>query len=236
MPDLDQLGEHVRADISRVVLAGGGPDPVGGRPPYPPPPDRHGGRGRRGPCRDCRRRAGAARRPDAAGRPAGGRLVVDAESERVAGHQWPPSTEPAQTSTIPAIALLTTADLRPAFTMADNAFDAPDSANPFLGCAPDGLPGHLPEAALGEAFHSDGPQMQALLGGESIMRYGVGVAHQTVEAIDQLVGGACGADYHVISRSIGGDESILLETTSVATVSAAGGARDRALLRDRPPR
>jgi hypothetical protein len=116
-----------------------------------------------------------------------------------------------------AAALLTVGDLRPAFTGVEEPFSVPYAPNPFLGCGIDGmLGGQSATAVVATGFTNDKPD--ALLGGESIMRFHAGGAHRTVTAIKQLIANNCGGRYSLLSTTLGGDESLLLESTDVGTV------------------
>jgi hypothetical protein len=130
----------------------------------------------------------------------------------------PPSrtAEPTRQGTIPPGALLTAADLRPTFSGLDSPFAQPYSANPFMACGPDGLPdGQQYTDAAGAQFSGgDG----ALRGGEAILRFEPGAAHQTMTAISQLVAGACAGPFQVLRRDLGGDESILITSSDGSTV------------------
>jgi len=136
------------------------------------------------------------------------------------GTPTPSATQPTSTAQAPSIAataLLTIADLQPSFTR-EESFDAPWSPNPFLGCGPDGLPGNQqPLAAIGVGF-TGGDVRQSLFGGESVMRFGTNGAHLTVAAINQLISGPCAGRYQIVGTSLGGAESVLVQSNDPETV------------------
>ena len=116
---------------------------------------------------------------------------------------------------IPPGALLTAADVRPAFTGLDSPYAQPGTPNPFLTCGPDGLPGGQQFTdAVGVRFTGG----TALLGFESIMRFPPGAAHQTMAAISQLTAGDCAGPFQVLRRDLGGDESMLITSSDGSTV------------------
>ena len=119
---------------------------------------------------------------------------------------------------MPPAVLLTAADVEPAFTGVDSPFNAPWAPNPFEGCGPDGLPGNQsPIAAIGTGFtHGDVPQ--PVIGAESVIRYGANGAHLAVVAINQLISGSCAGKYKTLSTSLGGAESILVQSNDPETV------------------
>ncbi len=135
-----------------------------------------------------------------------------------------PSTEPSKVpSTVAAIpfdALLTMDDVRPYWDKAEGPFPQPYVPNPFEGCGPDtGLPGgDQPSSVVGNGFVKTSPD--TLLGGESVMQFQPGAAHRAMAAISDLIAGACGGQFQVVSTSLGGDESILVTSTDPGTVGA----------------
>lgn len=126
-------------------------------------------------------------------------------------------TRPVEQGTIPPGALLTTADLTPTFTGLNSPYTQPYSPNPFLGCGPDGLPGTRPFTdVVGAGFTGDG----SLHGGESILLFAPGAAHQTMTAISQLTAGTCAVPFQILRRDLGGDESLLITSSDPSTVTA----------------
>jgi len=59
---------------------------------------------------------------------------------------------------------------------------------------------------------------RALSGGESVMRFRPGAAHQTMTAIGQLMAGACAGPFQVLRRDLGGDESLLITSSDPSAV------------------
>ncbi len=137
-----------------------------------------------------------------------------------------PSTGPTQQRTIPPDALLTTAKVGPAFSGLEPPFAQPYTPNPFIGCGPDGLPGAQQfTEVIGTALTGG---TSALLGGESLMRFQPGAAHQVMTAISQLAAGGCAGPFQILRRDLGGDESILI-TSSDPNVVLAQAAHGKAI-------
>jgi hypothetical protein len=126
------------------------------------------------------------------------------------------TTGATQQGTIPPAALLTIVDLRPTFSGLESPFAQPYTPNPFIGCGPDGLPGAQQFMdVVGSGFTGG---TGSLLGGESLIRFQPGAAHQTITAISQLMAGACAGPFQVVRRNLGGDESILISSSDPNTV------------------
>jgi hypothetical protein len=123
--------------------------------------------------------------------------------------------------TIPATALLTSADQQFPFTGVSQPSEGVSIPNPFNSCGPDGLPGNLqPLATIYLGFTYGGEIPQPILGSESVIRFGANGAHTTFAAAQQLVSGACAGKYQTLSTSLGGAESVLLRSTDGDTVGA----------------
>ena len=91
-------------------------------------------------------------------------------------------------------------------------------SNSFLECGPDSLPGgDQPVASLATGA-SAGQAPDESLGIDSVLRFASGGAHRTMVAIDALVAGSCAGRYQVVSRALGGDESLLLHPTDPSAV------------------
>jgi hypothetical protein len=141
------------------------------------------------------------------------------------GYTPPPPGPTPGVMAVPPRALLTAEDLSPDFTGIDEPFVGEYSGNPFLGCGPDGLSAEQPSSATAVGFRNT--QTQPLLGGESVLQYG---GNGSVDAMAQLravIAGPCAGVYHIIQRSLEGDDSLLLSTTdrnAVLPLAAHGNA------------
>lgn len=150
------------------------------------------------------------------GAPAASPSSAQAASPSVTPSPSDPSAGPVRQGTITSDALLNPADLEPVFAGPASPYAQPYSPNPFVGCGPDGLPGAQRFTdVMGAGFVGGGG---TLSGGESVMRFGPGAAHQTMTAVSQLVAGACAGPFQVLRRDLGGDESLLITSSDPSAV------------------
>lgn len=123
-----------------------------------------------------------------------------------------PSMPPSVVATgvpAPDATLLTADDVAPLFTGVQ-PIGGPYAPNPFVGCGIDLLPGpDQPVAAAGTGFVGG-----VMVGGESVLRFEPGAAGRALSAIDAFASGCAGFTRADLTSLTGGDGGILLTSTA----------------------
>jgi hypothetical protein len=122
----------------------------------------------------------------------------------------------SRVATIPAATLLVAADFGRTFRQVGGPYPVSAMPNPFLGCGLDGLPGNDNLIASVGAGFVEGVDGIGAVADESVLRFSTGGAHQTMTAINALLNGECAARFQVVSRRLGGDESVLLRSSDLS--------------------